>query len=154
MGSRKVIRALAPSANPNGIPSQSKSCEARTTLGHCPQNIPNPESFQGVAVRAKANSVRANPDKRASKGEQFQKLNGPYSQCRVRSRAVYSRWRVSGGNGLPNTQFALSPVATRNGLTSPTRIGATRLSELCPPLLARFCSPLKSSRHRKLSGLR
>lgn len=40
------------------------------------------------------------------------------------ARAVYSRGLASGGNRL---QFAFPPVATRNGLAQPTKIGAPGL---------------------------
>ena len=39
------------------------------------------------------------------------------------------RGAVSGSNGLPSLQFALSPVATRNGLTRSPSYG--RAGDLC-----------------------
>jgi hypothetical protein len=41
---------------------------------------------------------------------------------------VCMRGAVSGSNGLPSLQFALSPVATRNGLTRPPHTGALATS--------------------------
>ncbi len=53
---------------------------------------------------------------------------GPRPQCRAiiqnPNRAVYSGWQASGGDGWANIQFASPPVATRNGLALPARIGA------------------------------
>jgi hypothetical protein len=45
-------------------------------------------------------------------------------QIQNANRAVYSGWQASGGDGLTNLQFASPPVATRNGLALPARIGA------------------------------
>ena len=42
-----------------------------------------------------------------------------------RNRAVYSYGRASGGDEIPSLQLASPPVATRNGLAPPVRIGAS-----------------------------
>jgi hypothetical protein len=81
-----------------------------------------------VAVRAKANSVRANPDKCASKGEHPQGYflcdSEAFRISLTRRRAVDSQRQASGGNELSSLLLALPPVATRNGLAKTLRIGA------------------------------
>ena len=55
----------------------------------------------------------------------------PTSKSKNATRAVYSGWQASGGDGLSNLQFASPPVATRNGLALPARIGASGTARIC-----------------------
>ena len=52
------------------------------------------------------------------------------SKTQNANRAVYSGWPTSGGDGLTNCQFASPPVATRNGLAMPARIGAPETARI------------------------
>ena len=57
----------------------------------------------------------------------------PGQQIQNANRAVYSGWQASGGDGLTNLQFASPPVATRNGLALPARIGASGTARIYWP---------------------
>ena len=46
-----LCRVCARLSDPTGLRPTALGCEARATLGHRPQNIPNPESFRGCVDR-------------------------------------------------------------------------------------------------------
>ena len=114
---------------------------SQTALLRCEQRRTVCEQTR-TGVRAKANSFCSS----------FSHFDGVSRPCGVVAPFIRQR-RASGGNGLSSLQLALPPVATRNGLALTLRIGAPVTFDDCSPLLAHFCSPLKSSRHCLRSGL-